>query len=143
MNERRSRRVRGPLVVSLAVACFVITGALAVPASAKDANAPGAKRGRKKRPAGQAAAGRRKPGAGGTVRLARLNDKTLKELYTELDADNDGTVSMTEFKALPTVIEKVLKAATKDKGGKNKPADGAKKGGKKGGRRKKKGAGNQ
>jgi len=138
MNERRSRRARGSLVVSLAAACFVIAGALALPASAKDAKAPGARRGRRKAPAGQAATGRKKPGAGGTVRLARLNEKMLRELYAKLDTDNDGKVSMTEFKALPAVIEKVLKAAAKGRGGRNRPAGGAKKGGRKGGGRRKK-----
>jgi len=136
MSNRLSLRM--VWVVSLVLACFVISGVAETAAWGKEAKDPAAKRAKK-------GAGKKAPGAPGAektksapaIRLTRLTDKKIAELHSQLDANADGSVSLKEMKALPTVLPKVLKATPK-KGPKAKPA-GEKKGGKKGGRRKKKG----
>ncbi len=143
--------MRRGLLISLVAACFVISGALTTPAYGREAKQPGAKRGKKKGQNGQAAgekkkgkggARQNKRGKGGAIRLAMLNDKKIEALYGKLDADSSGTVSLEEFKALPTVLQELAKEAAekaKARGGKKKPG-GAKEPGKKrkGGKKKKK-----
>lgn len=148
MRSRSFGRVRRSLLVLLAAGCFVMSGALTAPAQGKEAKDPAAKRGRK----GGKKKGQDAPGAGGkkkarrgksaAIRLAMLNDKRVESLYSKLDADSSGSVTLEEFKALPTVLEEMAKeAAAKAKARaeeKKAPAgeDPAKK--RKGGRRKKK-----
>lgn len=128
-------------VVSLVVACFVISGVVATAAWGKEAKDPAAKRAKK-------GAGKKAPGAPGeakkksapAIKLTRLTEKKIAELHSQLDTNADGSVSLEEMKALPTVLAKVMKADPKKgpKAKKDKPA-GEKKGGKKGGGKKKKG----
>lgn len=148
MNSCDVGRVRKGLLVSLAAACFVISGAQATTAQAKEAKDPTANRGRrgggrKKGQDGQGAAARKKRGPAGVIRLAGLTSKKLEELYGKLDTDSSGTVSLEEFKALPKVMQKLAKEAAdkaKARGSRKKPGQGAKDPTKKrGGRRKKKG----
>jgi len=140
MSERHDRRAGGYRSVALTLVCLVIAGALAGPAAAKTPGTSGAKRGGKKAPSGQAAPGRKKTGTENTIRLARLNEKTLKELHAKLDTDHDSTVSMAEFKALPAALAKILKAASRGKERRDKSVGGARKGAEKAtGRKKKKG----
>lgn len=143
MRSRSVGCVRKGLLVSLVAACFVLSGAWAEAARAREAKDPAAKRDRK---GGQAAGDRRKGGPTGVIRLASLNAKALQELHGKLDADSSGSVSLEEFKALPKVLKEMAKeAAEKTKARRGKKAGGgatdpAKK--RKGGR-KKKDAGNQ
>ena len=135
----------------LAGVCFAVSGMLATSARGQDfQDRPVKKRarqggGKRAKPGQDAAArrqtGRKKRGRAGTVRLAMLNNRTLKELYGKLDADGSGSVSLEEFKALPTVLEQTIKdaaAKAKARSGRKK-AVGAGDGGRrrKGGRKKK------
>jgi len=143
MKMRRVGRVRRVLLVALAAGCFVMSGALTSPAHGKAAKDPAAKRGGKKKAQGaQGANARKNRGRSRAIRLTMLNDKRIEALYGKLDADSSGSVSLKEFKALPTVLEEMVKEAAekaKARGGQKDPGgaqDPAKK--RKGGRKKKK-----
>ena len=149
MTGRRVGRVRRGLLISLAAACFVISGALTTPAHGREAKEPGAKRGKKKGQNGQAAGDKKKGkdgarqnkrGKGGAIKLALLNEKKIEALYGKLDANSDGSVTAEEFKALPTVLQEMVKEAAakakaraeqKKAGGGAKDPNKKRKGGKK------------
>ena len=147
MRSRSLGRVRKGLLVSLAAACFVIAGTVTTAAQGKQAKDPTAKRGKKKGQDPQAAgekkkrpdrAGRKRQGKGAAIRMAMLNEKRIEKLYQKLDANSDGSVTAEEFKALPTVLQEMVKEAAAK--AKQRKADGgekdpAKK--RKGGRKKK------
>ena len=144
MTGRSVGRARRGLLISLAAACFVISGALATPAHGREAKEPGAKRAKKK---GQDADAKKKNrGKGGAIRLAMLNDKRVEALFGKLDANGDGNVTIDEFKTLPTVLQEMAKEAAakaKARAADKKAGGGAKdpnKKGKGGGKRKKKDA---